>query len=134
MKLKTTLLMFIGLFLLATTQPLIAITSSSTIVSSQTIEKQKTELKKGFTTQKVLSKIERLSQRAGIDFSDPIRKWMWYCVFGLAAGLVLWLVGVILIAASPTGGGFGLILTTLGSLVGLAGVICGIVFLVKNNA
>lgn len=125
MKLKLTLLTLVGLLLLVTTQPLAAITSSLTPVSAEMIEKQKTDLKHEFKAKSRQNKVERLLQKAGIDFKDPIRKWMWYCLISIAAAAAFFL----LLLASPSVL-FGILL----NIALLAALVTGIIFLVKNNS
>jgi hypothetical protein len=144
MKMKTVLLLLVGLFCFATTQPVLAITSPTSAVSASMIEKQSKELKKEFNTQKKLNKIERFFAKRGVDFSDPVKKWLWFWVFGWAAALVLIIIaGVVVVGTASTvasggtttGGGFGVagILYLLGWLCGLFGTISLIVWFIKKN-
>jgi hypothetical protein len=124
MKLKIILLTIVGLFLFATSQPAIAVTSSSNFVSAEVIGQEKKASKQQIKAQKKRDKIERLLHRAGIDLQDPIRKWMWYCIFSIVASAAFFVL--LLIAPSA----LFVILTNLALLVAL---ITGIMFLVKNN-
>ena len=53
---------------------------------------------------------------AGVDFSDPVDKWMWFWIFGWGLAILLGLVG----------------LGTLGWIVGVAGTVALILWLVKK--
>jgi hypothetical protein len=141
MKMKTVLLMLVGLFCFATTQPVMAITSS-TATTTEMIANQSKELKKEFTTQKKLNKIERFFAKKGIDLQDPIKKWLWYWVLGWGAALVLFIIATVVAAAAVSTsattvstGGFGAagVLWLLGSLASLFGTISLIVWFIKKN-
>lgn len=51
--------------------------------------------------------------KAGVDLQDPVQKWLWYAIFGVIAGTVLYAAGF---AFGP--------LWYLGYLIYLAGIIC----------
>jgi hypothetical protein len=130
MKLKIILFTIVSLLLPLATQPLMAITSSSTVVSSEMIDKQKTHLKNELKAKSKLNKLERLFQKAGIDLKDPIRKWMWYCIFSIVATLGFFLLAVLSASSSIS---TAIFLTYLTQIAGLAALITGVVFLIKNN-
>ncbi len=112
--LKTILLLVMGTFMF--TQPVGAIISS-TNASATTIEQQSSALKKEFKGQKKTAKLQKMLEKAGIDFKDPVKKWLWF-------GLALWLASAVMWALPA--------IWTLAGIVGLAGTICIIVWLVKE--
>lgn len=113
----TTLLLLLGAFLLA--QPSYAMFETHNTTSTALIEKQKNDLKKEFKVQKRMAKFEKLFKKAGIDFSDPVDKWMWFWIFGWGAGLVLYLL-------LPN------TLWALSSLAWLFGTVSLVIWLVKK--
>ncbi len=121
----TTLLLLIGAFFFI--QPTYAmIETHSSQSTATTIEKQKNDLKKEFKAQKRMAKFEKLFKKAGVDFSDPVNKWMWFWIFGWGAGLVL-----SILAAATVTSGFGA-LWLLSSLCWLAGSVSLVIWLVKK--
>ena len=137
MKMKTVLLMLVGMFCFATTQPALAITSS-TATTTEMIANQSKELKKEFNTQKKMNKIERFFAKKGMDLSDPVKKWLWYWVIGWGAGLVLYIIAGVVAAAAvsttaTTGLGLAGILWLVGGLAWLFGTISLIVWFIKKN-
>lgn len=121
----TTLLLLIGAFFIA--QPSYAMFETHNTTSTALIEKQKNDLKKEFKVQKRVAKFEKLFKKAGIDFQDPVEKWLWYGIFGCGAAVVLsilWRAGT---------ASFGL-LGALSSLLLLAGIICLVIWVVKKFA
>lgn len=121
----TTLLLLLGAFFLV--QPAFAMIETHNTVSTAAIEKQKNDLKKEFKAEKRMAKFEKLFKKAGVDFKDPVNKWMWFWIFGWGAGIVI----SILAAATVTGGGFGG-LWILSSLCWLAGTVSLVIWLVKK--
>ena len=111
--LRTTLLLIMGAFLFI--QPVGAIVSS-THATATTVEQQSSALKKEFKAQKKVAKLQKMLEKAGIDFKDPVKKWLWF-------GLGLWLLSAVMWALPG--------LWYLAGLVSLAGTICIIVWLVK---
>ena len=63
---------------------------------------------------------------AGIDFQDPVNKWMWFWIFGWGAGLLLSILGA---ATLFSGGG---ILWILSYLCWLFGTVSLVIWLVKK--
>ena len=125
MKFRFTLLMLLGLFLIDSQPAMAVIASTSIVLPSTTIEKQSKDLKKEFKAQKRLNKVKNLLQKVGIDFSDPIRKWMWYSIFCAGTALVFLIVGLIL-SSVP--------LVSLAYIIAIIGLVCGIRFLVRNRS
>jgi uncharacterized membrane protein YqaE (UPF0057 family) len=105
MKMKTVLLLLVGMFCFATTQPAMAITSSTTPMSTSMIEKQSKDLKKEFKSQKKFSKLERFFQKAGGEDKLPKSVYILLAIIGLCfigIGLVTdwsgsdWIIGLVL--------------------------------------
>jgi len=104
----------------------------------------KKQMKKKARMEKALTKFEKrlnkvnakraLKGKAGIDFSDPVDKWMWFWIFGWAAAIILPIIAAIVVTGTLTGGGFGigLLLVLLASLAGLFGTISLIIWLIKK--
>lgn len=69
-----------------------------------------------------------------VNLSDPIERWMWYWIFGWAAGLVLYILAVALATGGIYSGSFGFaaILATLSWLCWLFGSVALIIWLVKK--
>jgi hypothetical protein len=136
--LKATLFLLLGLFMFSTVQPAMAITSPSN-VSAVSIEQQRTDLKKEFKLQKRMSRFETLMNKMGVDFKDPVKKWLWFAVLGWAAGLVLYIIAVataVGTVSTGTGAGLGIsaILGILGWACFLFGGISFVIWLVKKFA
>jgi hypothetical protein len=139
MKMKTVLFMLVSMFCFATTQPVMAITSS-TATTTEMIEKQSKELKKEFTTQKKMNKMERFFAKKGIDFSDPVKKWLWFWLFGWLAAIVFYILAAVTavstaVSATGTvtaGGGIAVVFGILGLLCALGAGVCFVVWLIKK--
>lgn len=63
---------------------------------------------------KKATQVNKIAGKMGVDLSDPVQKWLWYAIFGVVAGTVLY--SVALFAFWP--------LSYIAGLVYLAGVIC----------
>jgi uncharacterized membrane protein YqaE (UPF0057 family) len=105
MKMKTVLLLLVGIFCFATTQPAMAITSSTTPMSTSMIEKQSKDLKKEFKSKQKFSKLERFFQKAGAESKLSKGIYILLAILGLCfigIGLVTdwsgsdWIIGLIL--------------------------------------
>jgi ABC-type multidrug transport system fused ATPase/permease subunit len=91
---------------------------------------------------KKLAKMQRRFEKfasKGVDFKDPVKKWMWFWILGWAAALILIIIaGVVVVgsAATVSTGGFGAagILYLLGWLCGLFGSVSLIIWIVKMNS
>lgn len=102
--------------------------------------KKKAKLEKAITkVQKRVDKINAkraLKGKAAIDFSDPVKKWMWFWILGWGAGLILAIVAGIVAAGSVTSGsvsglGGASLISLLSVLCWLAGTVAGVIWLVK---
>ena len=91
--------------------------------------------KKEQRQQKRLEKRLKKMEKKGVDFSDPVNKWLWYAIFAWGASVVLSILLSILFRATLLGGGgFGLyyLLWVLTGLLGLAGGISFVIWLIKK--
>ncbi len=91
--------------------------------------------KKELRKQKRMEKRLKKMQKKGIDFSDPIDKWLWFAILGWGASLVLYIVARALLGATfYTGAGFGLysILSLLAFLLGLFSAVSLVIWLIKK--
>ena len=70
--------------------------------------------KAGKWMMKKATQVNKIAASLGVDFSDPVMKWLYYAIIGVVAGTVLYSVGIF--AFSP--------LYYIAGLVYLAGVIC----------
>jgi Flp pilus assembly protein TadB len=123
---RFTLLMIFGAFLFLQPAHSAIMTKSE---STEVVEKQKNELKKEFKVQKKMNKLQKFLKKFKIDMSDSTEKWMWFWIFGWAAGLILAIVAAS--SATTTLTGFGL-LWLLSTLCWLFGSVSLIVWLVKK--
>ncbi len=89
--------------------------------------------KKELRQQKRMEKRLKKMQKKGVDFSDPVNKWLWFAIFGWGAGIILYIVAYALIGASLYSG-FGLfgVFSLLGALASLFGSISFVVWLIKK--
>lgn len=97
----------------------------------------KAELKKQKKSAKFAKKMDKMNAKMakkGVDFSDPVKKWMWFWIFGWAGALVLYILAAALFTSGVGGFGGGAILSLLGSLAGLFGTVSLIIWLVKMNS
>lgn len=132
-----TILMF-GFSAMATS----AVTISTTTTASTVSEKKsdfsvaKTKIIEKFQ-QKIAKKLQKANPNPGVDFKDPVKKWLWYGLTGWVAAVALYIVSAVVGVGSVTAGtgaGLGLagILGLIGGLVGLAGTVCFVIWLVKK--
>lgn len=73
-----------------------------------------------------VQKVMKKKYDAGIDFQDPVNKWMWFWIFGWGAGLLLSIIGAATLFST---GGF---IWILGSLCWLFGTVSLVIWLVKK--
>ena len=91
--------------------------------------------KKELRQQKRMEKRLKKMQKKGIDFSDPVDKWLWFAIFGWGAGIILYVIASILfVGALYTTGGFGIgtLLYYLSYAASLFGSIAFVIWLVKK--
>ena len=99
--------------------------------------KKKAKLEKAIVKfEKRLDKVNAKRARkgkAGVDFSDPVKKWMWFWIFGWAAAIILAVVAGVIAVGTLTGGGFGIaaVIALVGWLAGLFGTVSLIIWLIK---
>ena len=70
--------------------------------------------KAGKWLMKKATQVNKIAARLGVDFSDPVMKWLYYAIIGVVAGTVLWTVGAF--SFYP--------LTYIAGLIYLGGIIC----------
>jgi hypothetical protein len=111
-----------------------ALTESLQKESKQLERKQKRTAKKMARLQKFMSSKKGQKMMGGLD--DPVDKFFWYWVIGWGAAIVLTIIASAIAVGGAFSGGFGAawILALLGSLVGLAGTICLVIWLIKKFA
>lgn len=128
-----TLLSFVAALFVAApaAQAAVALESAAVEVIEADQELSKKELK----TQKRLERMQKKMSKKGmdVDFNDPVKKWMWFWIFGWGAGIVLTVIASVLLVGTLTSGGFGIasILYLLAYLCYLFGSVSLIIWLVK---
>ncbi len=127
MKIFTLLVLFVGSFLFM--QPVLQAATHSGISTTMSTEQMKAN-KKAFQMQKREAKATHFFAKRGIDFQDPVDKWLWYAIFGWAAGIVLYIIAAATVTAGSVAGTG--ILAILGYLLFLFGGISFIVWLIKK--
>jgi hypothetical protein len=145
-QIKLFLMMAVFCFTAVTTQAIQSVTmnvpaietAATTNVSAKKTLVEKFKAKVAETQAKLIAK--KLA-KPGVDFSDPVKKWLWYALTAWAAGILLYIiatvVGVGSVASATTGAvstGLGIsgILWLIGGLLSLAGTICFVIWLVKK--
>ncbi|MBR9920640.1 MAG: hypothetical protein GYB31_07350 [Bacteroidetes bacterium] len=106
--------------------------------AATTVTLTKKQERKLAKMEKRMAKMEQRLAKDGktmqdVDFNDPVKKWMWFWIFGWAAGIVIYIIGIAAITGSAFTGGFGIwaILSILGYLCWLFGSISLIIWLIK---
>ena len=79
--------------------------------------------KRNAKAQKRFNVAKKFLAKANIDLEDEVEKWMWFWIFGWVAAIALSIVGAIIGST---------IITLIASLVGLAGSVCLVLWLVKR--
>ena len=128
MRILTLLVLFVGCFMFVQPTSLVAATGAG-VTTTMSTEQMKANTK-AFKMQQREAKATHFLSKHGIDFQDPVNKWMWFWIFGWGAALVLSIVGAATVATGSVGS-FGLIYL-LASLCGLFGTISLVVWLVKK--
>jgi len=78
----------------------------------------------------------KMMKAGKIDLKDDVEKWKWYWILGWAGAVVFYILAVIVgIGSLSTGTSFGIgrLFSYIGYLLGLAGTICLIMYLVKGD-
>lgn len=120
--------LFLAVSTIIFSQPLMAITRVSTTLdgTTQIVNKSKSsqeaskELKKQFRQEKKMAKFERLLSKFGMDFSDPVQKWLWLAIIAWGVAIILYILGV-----------FVPFVWYIAYLASLAGTVFFILWLVK---
>jgi hypothetical protein len=119
-----------------------AAATTTTNVSAKKTLVEKFKAKVAETQAKLIAK--KLA-KPGVDFSDPVKKWLWYALTGWVASIVLSIVAVVVGvgsvasvtttttgAAVSTGLGISGILWLLAGVLSLAASVCFVIWLVKK--
>ncbi len=96
-------------------------------VAAKKLTKKQLRKQKRWTRR--FNRLKKKLAKKGIDFGDPVYKWLWFSLGAFLAAILLWIIA----AASVTSGhigGFG-ILGILSLLLWLAGGVFFIIWLVK---
>lgn len=135
---RFTLALVVLAFLLPATTTRASVEVSAQESRTEMIKKitgQKDQIAKTFKAEKQARKWKWFGKDGKrVDFSDPVEKWMWYWIFGWAAGLVLYILAVAVATGGVYSGSFGFaaILATLSWLCWLFGSVALIIWLVKK--
>ena len=101
------------------------------------------QLRKKAKLEKVITKLnQRIAKinakrakkgKSGIDFSDPVNKWMWFWIFAWGGALLLTIIASAVATGGVFTGGFGFayLLALLGYLLWLGGAVCLVIWLIK---
>lgn len=119
----------------------IASTSSKAMTKAEIkqMRKEVRQQKKIERRQRIFEKViaKKMEKYGTIDFNDPVKKWMWFWIFGWGAGLLLTIIGAAAFTGSVWGGGVGaagVIISLLGWLAWLFGTVSLVIWLVKMAA
>ncbi len=82
-------------------QPLMAATyvinpadgSEQSVTKSKSNQEAAKELKKQFKQEKKMAKMEKFLSKLGIDFSDPVQKWLWLAIIAGGIAVILYILG-----------------------------------------
>jgi len=92
------------------------IAKADVVLDKKTIKRQQKATKR-------FNKVKNLLAKANIDLDDEVEKWMWFWIFGWGAAIALSIIAAII---------GSVIVSALASLVGLAGTVCLVLWLVKK--
>lgn len=100
-------------------------------LTKKEIRKQRRIAKRQQRLSKFMNKLK--AKMPEIDLNDPVKKWMWFWIFGWGAWFLLSIIAWAAVSGGIYSGtfGFGAVLFTLGWLAGLAGTVALIIWLVK---
>ena len=135
---RFTLVMLVFALLVPVTATRASVEVSASEARTEMVKKvagQKDQIAKAFKAEKKKSKFKFFAKKGNrVDFSDPVDKWMWFWIFGWAAGLLLSILAVAFATGGVYGGGFGIaaILATFSWLAWLFGTVALVVWLVKK--
>lgn len=94
-------------------------------LTKKELRKQKRAAKKQKRFEKRMAKVKDFMEKKGVDFTDPVDKWLWFAIFGWGAAILL----SIILSIAPWG------FWTVGwliSIVGLAATVCFVIWLLKK--
>jgi len=92
------------------------IAKADVVLDKKTIKRKQKATKR-------FNKVKNLLAKANIDLDDEVEKWMWFWIFGWGAAIALSIIAAIITSV---------IVSALASLVGLAGTVCLVLWLVKK--
>jgi len=98
-------------------------------------EMTKKELRQQKKIKKFQKKLQKMQDKGqGVDFSDPVNKWMWFWIFGWGLALLLSILVPIIFLSGGTGIGGAVGLAAAIGLIGLFGTVSLIIWLIKKFA
>ena len=122
---RLTFLFVVGMLFAALPAHAIINPIAPTAVVSQEQKMAQKEVKKA----KRFANAKAIAAKAGVDFQDPVQKWFWFWIFGWGGAILFAILGAIL---SVVLGPLGLLISILGSILGVFGTISLIIWLLKK--
>jgi hypothetical protein len=113
-----------------TTQAAISLQSAA----AEVVEIDSKLRKKTLREQRRLRQLEERIAKKGmdVDFSDPVRKWLWFAIFGWGLGLaILATILLLIFFGSAVIMSYGLALLIAGRISIFLGSVCFIIWVVK---
>ena len=98
-------------------------------ISHQKLTKK--ELRQQKRMEKRMEKRLKKMQKKGVDFNDPVDKWMWFWIFGWGISLLIYILAYALVFGTFSYGLYT-ILNLIGALAGLFGTVSLVIWLVKK--